>query len=316
MYLLVNGTPLTTTAVVQSNGTFSLGALLTLNPGDSVVARTGSVAGPASNTVLATAPSSMAVPTATPVPVDGGATLLTTNGPPGAIVSVVDLSAGGMVLGSQTAPSSGPVALTLNSAAPSGHLLAFVANGVELATLPVGPAGSPPVLVVGSILAQGGSVTARGVPGSVIQLVDAQGRVLGAGTVGPQGEASFPVSGAEAGVSVSLVQNGVVAKLDQPVLDLGGHTAFLSTNIFNPMKGVSLGIGFMPRASGRVTVKVFNLNGELVYEVADTEVQAGVLCSESWDGRNASGQWVASGIYVVSIYGSNIRELKKVVVLK
>lgn len=317
IYLFVNGAaPLSYTAQVQSNGSFSLSGTLTLNAGDSVLVRSGSATGPSSNVVLAAALAVAAVPTNTPVPADGGATVLTTNAPPGSQVEVLDLSAGGAVLGSQVAPSSGPVAVLLASPAPPNHQLEFVADGVVLGGLSVGAAGSAPQPQASAVLAQGGQVTAKGTPGDVVQLVDSQGRVLGSGTVNALGEVSIPVSGATAGETVYLVQNGVAVKLAQPVQDLTGHVSFLNTNIFNPLKGSPLNIGFQAPASGHVTVKVFNLSGELMCVVADLQVQAGSIYAETWNGQNRGGEWVASGIYLVSIYGDGIRELKKVVVLK
>jgi len=65
-----------------------------------------------------------------------------------------------------------------------------------------------------------------------------------------------------------------------------------------------------------MTVKVFNLKGELVKEVADLQVSQGQVCSATWDGRNLGGDIVASGVYIISFYGPATRVTKKVIVLK
>jgi flagellar hook assembly protein FlgD len=115
---------------------------------------------------------------------------------------------------------------------------------------------------------------------------------------------------------VQVIQDGVGTRLSQPALKLGENRVFLSRNIFKPTQGGSLDIGFKADADERVTVRVFNLAGELVRPVAEMEVKAGVLYGLKWDGRNADGEWVASGVYVVSVKGGNTRIIRKVVVLK
>jgi len=105
-------------------------------------------------------------------------------------------------------------------------------------------------------------------------------------------------------------------KLNQPTLSLGNATVFINTNIFRPLQGNPLIIGFKAVNNGRLTVKVFDLSGELVRFVDEQYVDAGQLYSTNWDGRNQNGEWAGSGIYIVSVYGAGTRVLKKVIVLK
>jgi hypothetical protein len=319
VFVTVNGSPVTGSAVVQPDGTFSLTTSCSVPNGASLVAHSGSPSGPASSTLLAVAPLPSPVPTVTSaaVPVAGGATFITTtNAPPGAVVEVVDSSLGGEVLGSQTAPSSGALAVALNAPVPANQTLELVADGQVYATLGSGNAGSPPVVVNGTVLTSGSVVQAQGSPGAVMQVIGPQGQVFGSAVVNAQGAASIPVSGASAGQALSLAQNGVAVKLNQPALSLGSNHGFLSSNVFNPLKGTPLSIGYKATCNGHVTIKVFDAMGELVRFCDDLEVSNGQLYASSWDGRNQNGETVSSGVYIVSIYGSCARILKKVIVLK
>jgi len=285
--------------------------------GQSLVAYGGSAGGPASGTVgVVQAPAATVVPTVSPVPMNVGGTVLTTNAPPGAQVEVVD-SSSGEVLASGTAPSSGVLGLTLSSPATGSQHLQVVVDGVPQGP-PVVPSGvgSAPTVVNGVVLVEGSVVTARGVPGDIVQVVDSQGRVLGSGTVDASGNVAVRVSGAVAGADVFVVQDGVAVKLSQPAEALGSAQVFVNTNIFKPNQGGTLAIGFKALADDSITMKVFNISGERVRMLVDMDVANGTLYSQNWDGRNDSGELVASGVYIVSVYGRHTRTLKKVVVMK
>jgi hypothetical protein len=92
--------------------------------------------------------------------------------------------------------------------------------------------------------------------------------------------------------------------------------AVLSSNVFKPELGQPLQVWVKPVASGRVWVRIYNLAGELVQPLFEGEAVAGASFAQAWDGRNAEGQWVASGVYFVSVKGAGIRSIKKVIVLR
>lgn len=92
--------------------------------------------------------------------------------------------------------------------------------------------------------------------------------------------------------------------------------AVLSTNIFRPGQGVPLKIDIKPVESGRVSIRIFNISGELVRPVLEADLAAGLWFQATWDGRNPDGEVVANGVYFVSVRGGNIDSLKKVVVLR
>jgi flagellar hook assembly protein FlgD len=64
-----------------------------------------------------------------------------------------------------------------------------------------------------------------------------------------------------------------------------------------------------------VTVKIFNDQGQFVRELVNDQLGPGEF-SVTWDGTDAHGAQVASGIYVYKIEAPNLRLSKKVTLLK
>lgn len=87
-------------------------------------------------------------------------------------------------------------------------------------------------------------------------------------------------------------------------------------NVFKPLQGGSVTISLKATESGMVTVKVYSIAGDLVRPVFQSEVQAGLWFQATWDGKNADGETVASGVYFVSVKGAGIRTIRRVVVIK
>jgi hypothetical protein len=256
--------------------------------------------------------------TVTPVstPLAGGATVIEFSGTAGQVVTVID-SGTGAVLGTGTVPATGPVVVVLSTAAKPGEVLQLVVDGMAGPTLPtVGPSGSAPTVLNGVVLVEGSVISAQGTPGALIEIVDADGRVLGGAVADASGHADITVSGAVAGVPVKIVQSGVARDLNSPALKLGAETAFLSQNVFKPGAGKPLDINVKALADGRLTVRIFNVAGEAVRGVADMDVRSGLLYSLQWDGQNEDGQTVSAGLYVISVQGAGASRLRKVVVLK
>lgn len=309
----VNGGQVGGSATVQPDGSWSLPVSVTLNPGDVVQAHSGSASGPSTGS---SSVQTGAGGPATPIlgAVDPGATVLTFNGTAGETVTIV--GPGGQVLGSTVVGSTGPSAIVLNTPVSTGPL-SIVSNGHVDGSITVsGSAGSPPSILQGAVLTEGSTITGTGNSGYTIQVVSSDGQILGTTTVLPDGSFAVPVTGAREGTTIKVLQNGVAVDLAQTAQRLGEAKGFLSRNVFRPGKDAPLDIGFKAQGDEHVTVKIFNLPGETVRLVAEIEVRKGVLYALKWDGRNDDGQTVASGLYVISIYGPQTRILKKVVVLK
>jgi hypothetical protein len=255
------------------------------------------------------------VTTLTPGTIAGGATVIGFNGTAGQVVTVID-AVNGEVLGSVTVPATGPSAVTLGTPANSGDTLRFVVNGMAGPTVTVGAAGLPPIVTQGAVLVEGSTLTGTGLVGATIQVVDSLGHLLGSTTVAADSTWVVLTSGATAGTTVKVVQNGVAVTLAATAQRLGAETAFTGANLFKPGQGGSLDIGFKALQDGRLSVRIFNVAGETVRNLAFIDVQAGVLYALKWNGRNDDGQTVAAGIYVISVQGGGVSRLRKVVVLK
>jgi hypothetical protein len=311
------GAVLLGSGTVASDGTFAIALPATINPGDGVEAHAGIAGGPVSNVQTA-----FVAPSTTPASgtntLDAGASVLTVSGIPGQQVVVVDTStAPDSVLGQAIVGANGQAAVFLSQSVPGGTVLELVVGGLVQDTVTVNATpGQAASLDPGFVFTEGNVLTGHGTPGDQVQLVDATGGVLGSTSVAADGTFSLPVSGAQTGTSLSLVQNGVKTDISLTPQKLGDTRVFISKNIFRPLQGGVLDIGFKAIADERVTVKIFNLAGELVRPVADMEAKAGVVYALSWDGKNAEGQGVAAGVYLISAHGGQTHILKKVIVLK
>ena len=82
----------------------------------------------------------------------------------------------------------------------------------------------------------------------------------------------------------------------------------------NPMNPVAR-IDYSVKQEGRVTLRVFDVSGRLVATLVDRLMPAGNHYVV-WDGRNAAGKSVASGVYFYQIEAGGFKAAKKLVVLK
>jgi len=64
-----------------------------------------------------------------------------------------------------------------------------------------------------------------------------------------------------------------------------------------------------------VSVKVYNMNGQLVTTLVDGQMNAGYH-KVQWDGRNSVGIKVSSGVYLYEMNAGNFRETKKMILIK
>lgn len=316
VFILDNGSSIGS-GTVASDGTFviQVGAGTPVNVGDSLTAAGGSPTGPAAAAITAgTAPGG--APAAAMSTEDAGATVITATGLPGSVVVVTDpvtLHA----LGSATVGSNGQVAISLSVPLTPGQTVDLVSGGVLQGNVTASAtAGQPPVVTQGSALEEGSVIQGTGVPGASIQAISSSGAVLGTGTVDSQGHFSLAISGATAGQTVTIVENGLRSTTTLTAFKMGAEKAFTSANVFRPDQGGKLDLSFKPDTDDHVTVHIFNVAGELVRPLLEMDVRAGVLYAAQWDGRNGDGSTVASGLYIISVHGKSIRTTKKVVVIK
>ena len=82
-------------------------------------------------------------------------------------------------------------------------------------------------------------------------------------------------------------------------------------NPFNP----STSIEFSLPARERVSLKVFDVSGRLVRTLVDGQLSDGTH-RYTWDGRNARGSSVASGVYFYVLRSESIKQSRKAVLLR
>lgn len=82
-------------------------------------------------------------------------------------------------------------------------------------------------------------------------------------------------------------------------------------NPFNP--GTT--IKFALPAASTVTLKVYNINGQLVNTLVSENLSAGYH-SVSWNGKNINGQHAASGLYFYQITAGEFQQVRKMMLIK
>jgi hypothetical protein len=89
----------------------------------------------------------------------------------------------------------------------------------------------------------------------------------------------------------------------------------LSQNYPNPFNPTTT-IDFTVKELAPVSVKIYNVSGQLVKTLVNDRFEPGVTHQVSWDGRNDAGQAVSSGVYFYKLVTKNFTQTKKMVLLK
>ncbi|MFC1563429.1 C10 family peptidase [candidate division KSB1 bacterium] len=82
-------------------------------------------------------------------------------------------------------------------------------------------------------------------------------------------------------------------------------------NPFNPVTTIS----FQLRSFSEVSLKIYNINGQVVKTLISGKLPAGNH-TVKWDGRNEAGQKVSSGIYIYHIRAGGFTATKKMILIK
>ena len=142
------------------------------------------------------------------------------------------------------------------------------------------------------------------------------------------------VSEAELTVNITISRDAAIGTRDVTVTNLDGQSgtktrAFVvmgtaegkvkiqagSEGWANPLKGEEVNIYLKPKHSGNVSIEIYNIAGQLVWD-EEIYVTGGVQEQVVWNCRNKSDEVVSSGIYVVHVKGGGIDTVKKVAVVK
>jgi hypothetical protein len=83
-------------------------------------------------------------------------------------------------------------------------------------------------------------------------------------------------------------------------------------NPFNPSTTIRFGVA----KAGPVTLRIYNVRGQLVRTLVDDVRQPGVEHMVTWNGRDDRGRSVASGVYFVRLEASRFTQTRKMVLLR
>lgn len=130
--------------------------------------------------------------------------------------------------------------------------------------------------------------------------------------------ATFATLGLALGTWDLTVTNsdGVSATLPGALtIDFAPGTVGLMDNLLRPRNGGSTTITVTTFDSGPVSVRVYDLDGRELRTIFDGEHAQGTF-TFTWDGRNATGAVVPSGLYFVAVHGPKINLKSKIVVIR
>ncbi|MCK5219016.1 hypothetical protein KAR10_05805 [bacterium] len=88
----------------------------------------------------------------------------------------------------------------------------------------------------------------------------------------------------------------------------------INHNRFNPMLAEKVEIQYLTARYGKVSIRVFNPSGTLIKEILEAQEPGAV--APAWDGRNAQGEVVASGVYFIIVTGNKLHKRFRVAVIK
>ncbi len=106
----------------------------------------------------------------------------------------------------------------------------------------------------------------------------------------------------------------IIPRTDKPQPPPLPEVFALRQNYPNPFNGSTI-ITIDLKSTGRLTLEVFNILGERVMVLYDREIDAGTHPFR-WDGRNDTGDQVASGVYLYRMKTGNLSETRKMLYLK
>jgi Zn-dependent metalloprotease len=163
--------------------------------------------------------------------------------------------------------------------------------------------------------------TMTGVPGSYLVMTSSQnayGQVTGTVQISSGFTTRYPSVGTvylevfdadRLGNTSSVGESNPINLTDNQVQ----LTAY--NNLFNPQIGQKTTIKYGVSGPGNLSLKIYTSTGRLVFTLYNGPVTAG-MGSIDWNGRNSSGNVVASGIYVVRAVGPGLNTTQKIAVIK
>ena len=87
-------------------------------------------------------------------------------------------------------------------------------------------------------------------------------------------------------------------------------------NLFNPVTGTQMNVQYTIPADSNVKITVYTSSGKLIRTLLSQLRTAGSYSDINWDGKDDSGNMVASGVYTVFVEAGSYKDKKRVVIVK
>ena len=98
------------------------------------------------------------------------------------------------------------------------------------------------------------------------------------------------------------------------IIEQRGHVT-ITNNVIHPANGEVAYLHYVMPKTGKISITVFNLSGDIINVLASGTQSAGEYTT-GWDGKNRGGRIVARGIYFVRVVGPGFDEMRKVLVVR
>lgn len=102
---------------------------------------------------------------------------------------------------------------------------------------------------------------------------------------------------------------------DAVLIDFPGGSVEITDNLFRPRSGGRAKIDTTIFEAGSISLNLYSLDGQLVASLFNGLTPTGTK-TVFWDGRNAQGATVASGVYVLHATGPKLNVRQKIIVIK
>jgi hypothetical protein len=112
---------------------------------------------------------------------------------------------------------------------------------------------------------------------------------------------------------LTWLENTPVVPVDVP--DRTASRNSMDQNYPNPFNPTTT-IKYEVKDAGMVSLKIYNVAGQLVKTLVNENQLAGVVHTAEWNGRNDTGQFVSSGVYFYKLTAPSFTMTKKMVLLK
>lgn len=129
------------------------------------------------------------------------------------------------------------------------------------------------------------------------------------------GSNTFQISSSAGGVNIDKIEfilNVATVAIDEPQVVKGFELKDNYPNPFNPTTTISFRL---PKRE-HVRLTIYNIMGQKVKTLVNSELTAGNMHRVEWNGTNMSGQKVSSGIYFYKLKAGNIVRTRKMTLLK